>query len=331
MRRLVPVLLLTLLVLAAACGGGGDDGASTIAHASAIAHGDRARAPRTATRNADAERAAGYAATPRSTQQPIFVTPTHRADAHADARTQTRSSTSRWATRCRTGNGASDRDSDGLGAAGRRQLGAGLELLEPGRRPATPAASCSTTGSWTPRVVADQRAQERRHPRQRGGRDHAGDRRQRPAGHLLRSRRCRAPARASRSRCRSRSAWTACATRSTTSRRTWYAIDRLQEAAPGVPIFLMTLYNPFSGGSVNLDGIGALALEGQDGTPFPTGLNDAIRAVAQEKGVVPGRVVRAVPRQGERVHLAGPDPPQRHRPPVMAQAVLAAMAQAGVP
>jgi lysophospholipase L1-like esterase len=63
------------------------------------------------------------------------------------------------------------------------------------------------------------------------------------------------------------------------------AIDELQQAAPGVPIFLMTLYNPFSGGSDNLDQLGALALEGKDGTVFPTGLNDEIRTVAEEKGV----------------------------------------------
>jgi lysophospholipase L1-like esterase len=63
------------------------------------------------------------------------------------------------------------------------------------------------------------------------------------------------------------------------------AIDALQAADPNVPIFLETLYNPFSGGSVNLDQIGALVLEGQADTPFPDGLNDIIRQVGQEKGV----------------------------------------------
>jgi lysophospholipase L1-like esterase len=62
-------------------------------------------------------------------------------------------------------------------------------------------------------------------------------------------------------------------------------IDALQQVDPNVPIFLETLYNPFSGGSNNLDQIGVLALEGQNGTVFPDGLNDIIRQVGQEKGV----------------------------------------------
>jgi hypothetical protein len=57
-------------------------------------------------------------------------------------------------------------------------------------------------------------------------------------------------------------------------------LSTLQDAAPGIPIFLMTLYNPFSGGSSILDEIGVLALEGREGTPFPEGLNDVIRATA---------------------------------------------------
>jgi lysophospholipase L1-like esterase len=64
-------------------------------------------------------------------------------------------------------------------------------------------------------------------------------------------------------------------------------LDALAAAAPGVPIYLMTLYNPFSGGAPVLDQIGALALEGQAGTPFPEGLNDIIRQrAAAHAGVV---------------------------------------------
>jgi lysophospholipase L1-like esterase len=49
----------------------------------------------------------------------------------------------------------------------------------------------------------------------------------------------------------------------------------------------MTLYNPFSGGASVLDEFGVLSLEGQDGTPFPEGLNDVIRAeAAAHPGVV---------------------------------------------
>lgn len=107
-------------------------------------------------------------------------------------------------------------------------------------------------------------------------------------------------------------------------------VDRLQAAAPGTPIFLATLYNPFSGGSENLDGIGALALEGQADTPFPTGLNDAVRAVAQEKGVhvvewyAPflGKVNEYISQDLIHPNDIG------HR--VMADVVLAEMARAGV-
>lgn len=109
------------------------------------------------------------------------------------------------------------------------------------------------------------------------------------------------------------------------------AVDRLQAAAPGVPIFLATLYNPFSGGSINLDGIGALALEGQADTPFATGLNDAIRAVAQEKGTY--LVEWYAPFLGKVNEYIAQDliHPNDTGQAVMAQAVLAAMAQAGLP
>jgi lysophospholipase L1-like esterase len=108
------------------------------------------------------------------------------------------------------------------------------------------------------------------------------------------------------------------------------AVDRLQAASPGTPIFLATLYNPFSGGSENLDGIGALALEGQADTPFPTGLNDAVRAVAQEKGV--NVVEWYAPFLGKVNEYISQDliHPNDIGHRVMADVVLAAMAQAGV-
>ena len=62
-------------------------------------------------------------------------------------------------------------------------------------------------------------------------------------------------------------------------------LERLAEAAPDTPVFLMTIYNPFSGGSSVLDEIGVLSLEGQEGTEFPQGLNDIIREVGDEAGV----------------------------------------------
>jgi lysophospholipase L1-like esterase len=107
-------------------------------------------------------------------------------------------------------------------------------------------------------------------------------------------------------------------------------LDRLKAADPNVPIFLMTLYNPFSGASENLDAIGALALEGQDGTPFPEGLNDTIRQVGAEKGAI---VVDWYPLFiGKAYEYIAQDliHPNDTGQSVMAQALLAAMSQHGL-
>jgi lysophospholipase L1-like esterase len=63
-------------------------------------------------------------------------------------------------------------------------------------------------------------------------------------------------------------------------------LARIRAADPDVPIFLMTLYNPFSGGSSTIDQLGELALEGDPGTPFPEGMNDIIRAEGASAGAV---------------------------------------------
>ncbi len=63
-------------------------------------------------------------------------------------------------------------------------------------------------------------------------------------------------------------------------------LDRLQEAADGVPLVLMTLYNPFSGGIQTFDALGELGLEGLPDTPFPEGLNDIIRSQARGRDVI---------------------------------------------
>jgi lysophospholipase L1-like esterase len=57
-------------------------------------------------------------------------------------------------------------------------------------------------------------------------------------------------------------------------------LTRLREADPDVPIFLLTLYNPFSGGTAALDELVELALEGRPDTPFPEGLHDIVREQA---------------------------------------------------
>ena len=58
-------------------------------------------------------------------------------------------------------------------------------------------------------------------------------------------------------------------------------LTRLREADPDVPIFLLTLYNPFSGGNGMLDELVELALEGRPDTPFPEGLHDIVREQAE--------------------------------------------------
>lgn len=55
---------------------------------------------------------------------------------------------------------------------------------------------------------------------------------------------------------------------------------RLREVDANIPIFLLTLYNPFSGGSPVLDELIELALEGRPGTPFEEGLHDIVREKA---------------------------------------------------
>ncbi len=109
-------------------------------------------------------------------------------------------------------------------------------------------------------------------------------------------------------------------------------LTMLLESAPGVPIFLMTLYNPFSGGSAILDEIGVLALEGMDATPFETGLNDIIREqAASHPGV---HLVEwyelFLGKQGEYISqdLIHPND-EGHA--VMAEAVLAEMRQNALP
>jgi lysophospholipase L1-like esterase len=109
-------------------------------------------------------------------------------------------------------------------------------------------------------------------------------------------------------------------------------LDRLQQASPGTPIFLATLYNPFSGGAEGLDAIASLALEGQAETPFPEGLNDAIRSAAAVRGGVT-IVEWYEPFLGKQPVYIAEDiiHPNDAGYRVMADAVLEKMAEAGLP
>jgi len=64
------------------------------------------------------------------------------------------------------------------------------------------------------------------------------------------------------------------------------ALTRLREADPELPIVLMTLYNPASGRLSILGQLAQLVLDGLPNTPFAEGVNDIIRAQAQEKGAI---------------------------------------------
>jgi len=108
-------------------------------------------------------------------------------------------------------------------------------------------------------------------------------------------------------------------------------LDRLHEADAQLPIFLMTLYNPFSGGaSPLLDEIGELALEGAPDTPFLEGLQDIIRRQAEANDVP---LVEVYPHfEGKAREYIASDTihPNDTGYQVMADAVLAEMREAGL-
>jgi len=107
-------------------------------------------------------------------------------------------------------------------------------------------------------------------------------------------------------------------------------LTTLQQAGPNVDIFLMTLYNPFSGGSPTLDELGELSLEGRADTPFPEGLQDIIRRQAQAHGV---HLVEVYPLFEGKAHeyiSADTIHPNDTGYRVMADAVIAEMRTAGV-
>ena len=79
-------------------------------------------------------------------------------------------------------------------------------------------------------------------------------------------------------------------------------LTRLREADPDVPIFLLTLYNPFSGGVAMLDDLVELALEGRPDTPFPEGLHDIVREQAEAHDARLVEVASSVRGQVARIH-----------------------------
>ena len=107
------------------------------------------------------------------------------------------------------------------------------------------------------------------------------------------------------------------------------ALSRLQEADPDVPIVLITLYNLFSGSVPVFAGLAELSMEGMPDTPFPEGMNDIMRAQAQESGVI---LVDLYPLfEGKAAQLIASDfiHPNDEGYQVIAEAVIAALE--GVP
>jgi len=107
-------------------------------------------------------------------------------------------------------------------------------------------------------------------------------------------------------------------------------LDRIREVDPEITVFLMTLYNPFSGGTAALDEIAELALEGAPDTPFPEGLQDIIRRQAEVNGA---HLVEVYPHfEGRAREYIASDTihPNDTGYRVMADAVIAEIREAGI-
>jgi lysophospholipase L1-like esterase len=107
-------------------------------------------------------------------------------------------------------------------------------------------------------------------------------------------------------------------------------LQRLRAAGPDVPIYLLTLYNPFSGGSPEIDELVELALEGRPGSPFPEGMNDIVRS---EAGAHDARLVDVYPSfEGKAREYISSDAihPNDTGYAVMSEVVLAEMRDAGL-
>ena len=326
--RIIPFLLLILLALGTACGGSGDDGASSSPTRRPSATSTRGSRTPTVTPTPVVSGGPTASVTPRSTSQPVFVTPTR-----APTPTPTPNPNAKLyialGDSLSYGRGASDRSTTAWVPLVKGGLGSDWAL-------STLAVPGYTSGDLLNRGLLDTAVSQINARKNDGiAVNEVGAITLEIGGNdlleiyedLVLPGTCPSvPESLPKPECvdRLREALLEF------TPNLQAAVDRLQAAAPEVPIFLATLYNPFSGGSVNLDGIGALALEGQADTPFATGLNDAIRAVAQEKGTY--LVEWYAPFLGKVNEYIAQDliHPNDTGHAVMAQAVLTVMAQAGL-
>jgi lysophospholipase L1-like esterase len=106
-------------------------------------------------------------------------------------------------------------------------------------------------------------------------------------------------------------------------------LDRLREADPQLEIFLMTLYNPWSGGDAAYSGLAELSLEGDPATPFPEGLQDIIRRQAEVNGVHLVEIYTLFDGKANEYIASDGIHPDDTGYRVMADAVLAEMREAG--
>lgn len=108
-------------------------------------------------------------------------------------------------------------------------------------------------------------------------------------------------------------------------------LARLREVDADLPVFLLTLYNPFSGTDSAAERIGDLALEGESATLFETGLNDVVRDVGSRYGVTLVEVFPLFEDKSSEYIAFDLIHPNDEGYAVMANAVLSAMSAAGLP
>lgn len=109
------------------------------------------------------------------------------------------------------------------------------------------------------------------------------------------------------------------------------ALAKLRAADPNLPIFVLTLYNPFSGRDPEITRIGDLAIEGEAGTPFEEGVNDTIREVGPSYGVHLVEIFPIFDGRSEELVAFDLIHPNDDGYALMAEAVLTSMSEAGIP
>lgn len=108
-------------------------------------------------------------------------------------------------------------------------------------------------------------------------------------------------------------------------------LNRLRAADPELPIFVLTLYNPFSGRDPEITRIGDLAIEGEAGTPFEEGINDIIREIGPRYGVHLVEIFPIFDGRSEELVAFDLIHPNDDGYALIANAVIAAMSEAGLP